>query len=153
MINRMKIVSGVVGVVVLAVVVFTLWALFGGSKWATASVGIETYTFRLADSPIERAKGLSGMSIGDLNADGMLFVFPDDATRLFTMRGMEFPLDFIWIRDNKIMHIDYGVDEGTVDSTPILADMVIEVPAGHAQEMNFQIGHPIAIDLDAKAAK
>lgn len=160
MTKAVKVIGGFLGIAIVAVIIGSIWSLVGGSHWATAQVDEVAYTFRLADSPLEHAKGLSGMSIGQLEADGMLFVFPDEQERVFTMRGMQFNLDILWIRDNKIMDIDYdvaapvgGQKPVNISSDPLLADMVIEVPAGHAQEMNFQIGHTLVINLDASAGK
>lgn len=146
--------------IVAAVVISAFWLLFSGSKWATVQVGEEKFTFRLADSSLEHFKGLSDLPIGQLNADGMLFVFRDDAIRTFVMRGMQFNLDILWVRDNKIVDIDYGVPAPvggekpvSINSDPLLADMVIEVPAGRAREMNFQIGHTLTINLDGTEEK
>lgn len=157
-ISRQTLGYALIAALLVALAGFVFW-MTSGSAWATAQVGsAETYTFSLADNAMERARGLAGKSLGSLPADGMLFAFEDDATRTFTMEGMEFALDIIWIRDNKIVAIDRGVPapQGnakpvTLNSDPLLVDMVIEVPAGRAQEMNFQVGHALTINLDAAA--
>lgn len=141
------------GIAVLAIVGIVLLTSTG-KTWATVSVGqAEKYTVRVADTGFERARGLSNLSLAELNADGMLFVFPDGEIRQFTMRGMDYGLDFVWIHDGKIVQIDRNVPapaEGTdpleLTSNPLLVDMVLEVPAGGAQAMNFQIGHQLTIE-------
>ena len=52
----------------------------------------------VADTPQERAVGLSGYP-GLPEDAGMLFVFPEPRQPSFWMKGMEFALDLIWIRD------------------------------------------------------
>lgn len=129
-----------------------------GYTWADVSVGkAEQYHLRVADTPMERARGLSGVSLAEMGADGMLFLFPDEAVRNFTMKGMSYNLDFLWIRDGKILRIDRnvpatipGAQPIELTSDPLLVDMVVELPAGKAQEMNFQVGHQLTIVLDGK---
>lgn len=127
-----------------------------GKTWATARVGeAEKYTFRVADTGFERARGLSHVSLAELGADGMMFVFPAAEVRTFTMRGMDYDLDFIWVHDNKIVQIDRnipapvnGAEPTTLTSDPLLVDMVIEVPAGGAEAMNFQVGHTLTVTFE-----
>jgi len=64
------------------------------------AVGRTTLTVEVAQTPAERAQGLSGRE--SLAADeGMLFVFPESASHPFWMAGMHFPLDIVWISENK----------------------------------------------------
>ena len=52
----------------------------------------------VADTPQERAVGLSGYAGLPENV-GMLFVFPEPRQPSFWMKGMEFSLDLVWIRE------------------------------------------------------
>ena len=58
----------------------------------------------VADTPQERAAGLSGYA-GLPEDAGMLFVFPEPRQPSFWMKGMEFALDLIWIRDGTVVQI------------------------------------------------
>lgn len=62
----------------------------------------------LALTPTEHYQGLSGRS-NLIWGQGMLFVFDSYATRNFIMRDMKFPLDIVWIRDNKVVGCEANV--------------------------------------------
>ena len=62
----------------------------------------------VADTPQERAAGLSGYPGLPENV-GMLFVFPEPRQPSFWMKGMEFSLDLVWIRDGIVVQIDASV--------------------------------------------
>jgi uncharacterized membrane protein (UPF0127 family) len=61
----------------------------------------------------------------------MLFPFGDAGSRSFWMGGMRFPLDFAWIRDGKIVHIERNipVNFGGTITPDEPADNVFEVNA------------------------
>lgn len=115
------------------------------SKIKIAEIVVEV---EVADSNDERAKGLSGKDKLE-DAKGMLFVFDQNDIRpSFWMRGMKFPIDIIWIKDNKITQIDKNVEPQpeTTDekltrfkpNTPV--DYVLEVNAGFSDKNNLQVG-------------
>ena len=62
----------------------------------------------VADTPQERAAGLSGYP-GLPEDAGMLFVFPEPRQPSFWMKGMEFALDLVWIRDGIALWCKYDV--------------------------------------------
>src|SRR5688572_22668259 len=106
----------------------------------------------VADNAIEHQKGLSGTRLETLDADGMLFVFGDQEERVFWMKGMNYDLDFLWIADNKIVKIDRfieapspGEEPISVYSRPFEVDMVLELPAGRANELGLLEGHVIEV--------
>lgn len=102
----------------------------------------------IADTKEKRAKGLSGRD--NLASDsGMLFVFPESSKHSFWMKGLSFPLDFVWIKGEKIVSVLQNVPspaQGQPDfSLPIYqpeveVDKVLEVPAGTVQLLNIKIG-------------
>lgn len=50
----------------------------------------------IADTAFERERGLGGRrALGE--REGMLFMFPEAALHGFWMKGMEFPLDIVWL--------------------------------------------------------
>ena len=93
-----------------------------------------TVTVELARSHVEKARGLSGRM--DLKpGQGMLFVYDLPQPIGIWMKDMRFPLDIIWIREGKIVHIEKnapplksGSPEKVYTAT---ADLVLEVPAGY----------------------
>ena len=62
----------------------------------------------VADTPQERAAGLSGYAGLPENV-GMLFVFPEPRQPSFWMKGMEFSLDLVWIREDTVVQINASV--------------------------------------------
>src|SRR6266550_6083274 len=75
-----------------------------------SKVTIDKHTFsvEIANTTVEQQQGLSGRN--SLPQDqGMLFVFKKADLYAFWMKGMKFPLDMIFIKDNKIVSISQNV--------------------------------------------
>lgn len=96
----------------------------------------------VADTPLARMKGLSNRE--EIGADGMLFLFDSRGTHGFWMKGMQFPLDIVWIRDREVVGIERNVPiAGTIPHIyypPIAVDAVLELPAGDAERHDIVIG-------------
>lgn len=107
----------------------------------------------VADTQNKRSKGLGGREV--LASDeGMLFIFPDIQKRSFWMKGLSFPLDFIWIRKEIIVDIFSNIPpplpEQADDSLPIYqsnqeVDKVLEVVGGTAKRLNIKVGDSVKI--------
>lgn len=100
----------------------------------------------VATSSADMERGLSGRSF--LTRDhGMLFVFPEVAMRGFWMKNMSFPIDIIWIDQNKtVTGLISDVEPGTYPNVyfpnePI--KYVLELNAGYAREMGIATGTPL----------
>ena len=127
---------------------------FSGQGPASPSVTVNgmTIAVEIADNFEKWRQGLSGREA--LNADeGMLFVFPDKQIRNFWMKDMNFPLDIIWIDNDKIVNISENLSpEGEVPensySSILPANYVLEVNGGFAGKNNVKTGDNIIIDLD-----
>ena len=61
----------------------------------------------VASSPLQQYLGLSNRQSLCLNC-GMLFIFEDNEEQVFVMRDLEFPLDIVFIDDNKLINIEIG---------------------------------------------
>jgi uncharacterized membrane protein (UPF0127 family) len=61
------------------------------------------------------------------------------------MKDMKFPLDIIWISENKIVHIEKNVSEkfSGILSPPVDADEVIEINAGLSDQYGFKLGNEV----------
>lgn len=99
------------------------------------------------------ALGLSGRE--SIGAEGMLFIFPNTQVRHFWMKEMLFPIDIIWIHQQKVVGITENVpfpSPGTPISqlpkyrSPESVEMVLEVPAGFAQQNNLTVGMTISLE-------
>ena len=92
----------------------------------------------------EWVRGLSDVKILDKDS-GMLFVFPTKEVRTFWMKDMNFPLDIIWITDNKIIGIEKNLQpEGSHPlrsyQSPSAVNYVLEVNAGFCEKEKIKIG-------------
>ena len=117
-------------------------------------VGNNTLNIEIADTQASRLQGLSDREKLDQNS-GMLFVFDKtDEIRGFWMKDMNFPLDFIWINDDKIIQIDKNVpapapdtpdSQLTIYQSHLPVDYVLEVNAGFADQNNLKVGDSVEI--------
>lgn len=70
----------------------------------TLSINSKIINIELAETSLEKAQGLSGRESLPENS-GMLFTWKEKAKPGFWMIDMKFPIDIIWISDNKIVGI------------------------------------------------
>jgi len=98
----------------------------------TLQVGSAKIVAEIADSPEELAKGLSGRD--SLDADtGMYFILGSSRQATFHMRGMRFPLDIIWIDEDKVVGIEKNA---SIPSASIIPTFVSPQPVTHVLEVN-----------------
>ena len=111
----------------------------------------------VADTLTERAAGLSGYA-GLPDDAGMLFVFSEPTQPSFWMKGMEFALDIIWIRDEAVVQIHASVpppnEETPEDQLPRYRPdepitHVLELAAGAAARYGITVGDRVAPCADA----
>ena len=101
----------------------------------------------IADEASEQWQGLSDRkNLGPNN--GMLFVFPDYQKRTFVMRRMHFPLDIIWIKDDKIVGIAKNLppeneNPDKLYSSPLPINYVLEVNGEFCDENVIRVGDTI----------
>ncbi len=116
----------------------SIQALIGASQ--KPGVSIQAI---VADTEALRAHGLSDrISLG--TTEGMLFIFPSAGLYGFWMKDMHFPLDMIWIREDKqVIAVDSDVLPDSfpkvfVPPSPIV--YVLEVNAGFAEKNDIKVG-------------
>ncbi len=107
----------------------------------------------LADTKEKRSKGLGGRE--NLASDsGMLFIFSKEDKYSFWMKGLKFPLDIIWIRNNIVVDIISNAKPPTInqkdETLPIYlpreqVDMVLEVNAGFVSSHGIKISDNVEI--------
>ncbi len=90
----------------------------------------------------DRERGLSGRERLDIDT-GMLFIFDKPDRYAFWMLDMKFNLDFIWIKDQRIVYLSQNISNPTTLYPPIPIDKVLEVNAGFIQENNIATGDTI----------
>jgi len=98
----------------------------------------------VADDMQKQIDGLSNKpKLGD--DEGMLFVFDTKQKRTFWMKQMNFPLDIIWIYDDRIVNISKnlppeGENPANKYSSQYSVNYVLEVNAGFADNNKIKIG-------------
>jgi uncharacterized membrane protein (UPF0127 family) len=99
----------------------------------------------LATTSAQIIKGLSGRL--SLEPDhGMLFIFSQPSIYRFWMPDMHFPLDMIWINNNKVVDISHNVSNDFDPVNPTYykpkepAQYVLEVNANFSKKNNIKIG-------------
>lgn len=115
-------------------------------------IGDGVYNARLAETPAQLERGLSGTKHLGSN-EGMLFVFDHDAKWSIWMKDMNFPIDIIWMdQDKKVVHIvknaspdNYPQERFTPKSD---ARYVLEVPAGSVDARSININGTAHFDLN-----
>lgn len=109
----------------------------------------------IAKSADERKKGLSGRDGLEISR-GMLFVFDSNSDWAIWMKNMKFPIDIIWIDENKkIVYIVQSAlpEPGKKDSQLTVykpstsAKYVLEINAGIANANNLQVGDSVNFEL------
>ncbi len=101
----------------------------------------------VADTPQEQSLGLSGRE-GLKENQGMWFVFDKASQYSFWMKGMNFSIDIIWIKDSKVVDISPQAEAqpGTAPlDLPLYqprdpVDRVLELRSGWAVDHRLKIG-------------
>jgi uncharacterized membrane protein (UPF0127 family) len=102
----------------------------------------------VADVAINEEQKTKGLAVKDqLNEnEAMLFVFTTSGNHAFWMKDMKFPIDIIWMDDNKtVVHIERSLDPCDPTSCPIYQPntnslYVLETVAGFANKYNVTEG-------------
>lgn len=129
-----------------------LYIVFSKNKnerivWQDYKIGETSIKVQIADTIKTRMEGLSGR--GELaNDEGMLFIFPYSGKHGFWMKDMNFNLDIIWIKENKIAGISENVKKPETNSfseletiyPPENVDSVLEVNSEFSKANNLKVG-------------
>lgn len=112
-------------------------------------IGNNFLNVEVADTDAERAQGLSGRTTLAENA-GMLFVFNTPGFYNFWMPNMYFPIDIIWVSENRRI---IGIVEnappldprGTIVqyAPPAPIAYALETPAGFSAQHNIAAGQQV----------
>lgn len=91
-------------------------------------------------------KGLAGRK--NLADDaGMLFAMPADTIQNFWMKGMQFPIDIIWIENNRVIGCERAVspDDSRRFSSPGFSSLVLEVNKGFCDRNDVSVNDQIKV--------
>ena len=125
--------------------------IFSKVNFPIAIINNHQIKLMIADEYTERVHGLSDKKLLEKNS-GMLFIFPKKQIQNFWMKNMHFPIDIIWIADNKIVNISKNLQpEGEFPkksySSNLPVNYVLEVNAGYFDELKMKIGDEVNFSL------
>ncbi len=121
-------------------VLFTLYYYVRHPIGTKAMINGHTIRLTLAVTQIEKERGL-GYRDSLASDAGMLFVYDHPERYGFWMKGMRFPLDFIWINGNTVADLSQNVATNTPAFAPrVPVDKVLEVNAGVVESLGIRIG-------------
>jgi uncharacterized membrane protein (UPF0127 family) len=116
-----------------------------GNRWLWVSIGQVSLKAEAVRTPKALNLGLSYRQ--DLpDGRGMLFFMPRQEKQVFCMRGMKFPLDFIWITGGRVAGLTRQVPAdypGNLES-PVPVRYVLEVPAGFVDKYGVKVGDRVS---------
>lgn len=105
-------------------------------------------TTEIAATEAQKQKGLGGRAELD-PLHGMVFPYDHKEQYNFWMRGMMFPLDFIWIDGMTVVDITANVAPPKAHEPPVIVkprvpvDKVLEVNAGFVEKHGIAVGDPV----------
>lgn len=108
----------------------------------------------VAQTPWHQYRGLGKRAALPGGIDGMAFLYSKKERYGFVMRDMEFEIDMIWVSDGAIVDIapnvplEPGISNGelTVYRPRDVANVVLEFPAGTAEQMGWKIGDRVRVN-------
>lgn len=126
--------------------------VFTQNKGPKAKIG--SYEFNLAIAKTDKEKQIGLAKYKNIPQNfGILFPFEKPDYYAFWMKGMKFPIDIIYIKQNKIVDIHENIQPPKSDNEqlPIIkpketSDMVLEINANLSDKYNFKIGDLVKIN-------
>lgn len=124
----------------------------GGKKvdgLSQVKIDENVFLVEIANDPAEMVKGLSGRESLAGNR-GMLFLFGAPTIQTFWMKGMNFPLDIIWIKGNTVAGFAKNAPPDNSQAPAIYAspepvDKVLEINAGLVKKLGINVGDKISV--------
>ena len=98
----------------------------------------------MAATEATRLQGLAGRA-GLKDDEGMYFVFDNPDRYGFWMKGMLFPIDIIWIKEESVIGFHENLEPDNSSSPqiyypPAPVDRVLEVKAGNVERLGIKTG-------------
>lgn len=147
----MRIIFGLIGLILLLVIAFFFTQSYFGffTSKTTATVKNHTFTVDVAKTSKDKEIGLSSKKT--ISSDyGMYFPFDKPDYYAFWMKNMNFPIDIIFLRDNKIVTIFSNVPApaSATDNLPLYqpeepANAVLEIQSGLSKKYGLVKGDSV----------
>lgn len=113
-------------------------------------IGNTSLSVEIARTPAAIEQGLSDRN--EIGSNGMLFILPSKTIPAFWMKGMRFPLDFVWIDGNVVVDITEHVSNPAPNTQqkdlPLYrpkqaVTYVLELPDGAVNRYKLKIGDAV----------
>lgn len=101
---------------------------------------------KIAETPEEAYQGLSGQEKIP-SRTGMLFLYDHDSLCYHVMREMLFDLDFVFLKDGKVVSIEENIpkDFKGVIQAESACNQVLEINAGEVEDLKIEVGDEMKI--------
>lgn len=133
--------------------IFTFFYYWRHPPNAKVVIRDHIFTVDVAVTTLEKERGLSYRR--SMSEDhGMLFVYDHPEQYQFWMKGMKFPLDFIWIRGKTIVDISQhvlppvGNEQPQVVVPKVSVDKILEINEGIVQKYGIHIGDSVTFQTN-----
>ena len=127
---------------------------YSGYRQVNVTVNGVELVADIAENSTQKSKGLSVKDVLKEN-EAMLFVFDTEREHSFWMKGMKFPIDIIWLDDDKeVVHVEHSLQPCEPDSfcqayKPDDDSLyVLETVAGFALKHNITENTVVEFHLD-----
>jgi len=103
----------------------------------------------VSDTPEKRSLGL-GKRDKLVNGWGMLFVFEKRIPHSFWMKNMRFPIDIIWLDNQRIVELAENVPPPQEGESPkvmeprLPSNFVLEIESGRARALGLKVGQKLS---------
>ncbi len=124
--------------------------LFFQTNKTTIQVGNTSFSVEIARTSAAIEQGLSDRD--SIGSDGMLFILPSKTIPAFWMKGMRFPLDFVWIDNNVVVditeHVSHPAPNTPQKDLPLYKPKfavthVLELPDGAVNRYTLKVGDAV----------
>ena len=138
-------------ITIIALLITLLIFIYLIPKTSVAEINGHTFSLYLAKTASEQEVGLAKYKSLAQN-QGMLFLFGKSDYYSFWMKDMRFPIDIIFISNDKIVDIFPNVPIATSEALPTYAtsekaDKVLEINAGLSAKYNIKVGTLVKLNL------
>ncbi len=120
---------------------------------STLQIGTGIFNTEVVSEDSDRQRGLSGRKTL-AKTDAMLFVFDHDSKWGIWMKDMQFPIDIIWLdQDKKVVHVKQNADPNNYPESYVptkKARYVAEFSAGTIKDKQIYVGSTAKFDIEGK---
>lgn len=126
------------------ITIYIIDSIFFERKNNIIKINNEKIKIELAKTKKELSRGL-GKRKSICWDCGMLFEFSEKSKHPFWMKDMKFPIDIIWMLDNKIVHIEKNVPIFPLKTInpEVDSNYVLELNSGKSSQLGINIGDNI----------